>query len=301
MTPKLTPKCEPGVARRPTPVAPYPLVRYHDPQCGSSFSSIDWSEYHTGMDNVDQLAGVLGRFHLVLLHLPIGLLLLLAALELMALNRKWSHATSANRPILTLAAPAAVLTAASGWLLAASDGYSEELIRVHRWTGVGVAVSACALWWVHRCGRTGLYRGLLVLTTGLTVVAGHFGGAITHGRGFLFEPVPAGPVEEFGKGDPGRGTVRFATVQPVVTEYCGRCHGPDKSKGGLRLDAVDHVLAGGESGPAVVAFDPEASRMLMRMTLPLDHEDHMPPEGKSQPSPEDIELIRGWILSGAVD
>ena len=42
-------------------------------------------------------------------------------------------------------------------------------------------------------------------------------------------------------------------VRPTLVEHCIRCHGPEKQRGGLRLDTREGLLRGGESGEAVVA------------------------------------------------
>ncbi|MFZ9992470.1 MAG: c-type cytochrome domain-containing protein, partial [Opitutales bacterium] len=49
-------------------------------------------------------------------------------------------------------------------------------------------------------------------------------------------------------------------VRPVLAEHCYKCHGEKKQKSGLRLDAREFVLKGGEVGPVVVPGKPEISR-----------------------------------------
>lgn len=77
----------------------------------------------------------IGRFHIILLHLPIGFLLLLAGLELAARLPRFRNANASAGYILVLAAPASVLTAGCGWLLAGSGGYDAQLLFWHRWLG----------------------------------------------------------------------------------------------------------------------------------------------------------------------
>jgi hypothetical protein len=57
-------------------------------------------------------------------------------------------------------------------------------------------------------------------------------------------------------------------------------------------------LTGGENGDVVVANNASDSEMFVRMTLPKDNDDHMPPEGKTQPSKEEIALIGAWLDAG---
>jgi hypothetical protein len=58
-------------------------------------------------------------------------------------------------------------------------------------------------------------------------------------------------------------------------------------------------VKGGESGPLFVAGNAAESEMVKRLLLPEEHDDHMPPKGKSQLTKEQVELIRWWIDGGA--
>ena len=51
-------------------------------------------------------------------------------------------------------------------------------------------------------------------------------------------------------------------VRPLLHAHCVKCHGPDMVRGGLRLDTAEGFAKGGESGPAVVAGDPDKSRLV---------------------------------------
>jgi mono/diheme cytochrome c family protein len=92
----------------------------------------------------------------------------------------------------------------------------------------------------------------------------------------------------------------FATViHPIFTDYCVECHGPDKSKGGLRMDTVEHLLAGGDSGSLFELAGPAKTLLADRLMLPLDDDDHMPPDGKPQLSPDQLAAVLWWLDSGA--
>src|SRR5687767_13665475 len=67
-------------------------------------------------------------------------------------------------------------------------------------------------------------------------------------------------------------------VRPLLSENCQSCHGPDKQKGGLRLDTRPAVLAGGDSGPAVVPGEPDKSRLVKAVRYSGDLK--MPPKEK---------------------
>lgn len=248
-------------------------------------------------------AQFVGRFHPILVHLPIGFLLLLVMLEGIALIPRFKHVSGGSRVILLLSAPLAIGTSLTGWLLADGGGYDATLLQWHRWTGVGVAVATLVLLGLHLRGWGSIYRGLLVVTAVLVAVAGHFGGSLTHGSDYLAAHAPE-PLKRWLGGRPAGsshqdGSAFALGVQPVLNRYCVSCHGAEKSKAGLRMDTHELLLKGGDNGPVIVAGQPDESDLLKRVLLPADNDDHMPPDGKPQPTTDDIALLRWWIESGA--
>jgi mono/diheme cytochrome c family protein len=85
-------------------------------------------------------------------------------------------------------------------------------------------------------------------------------------------------------------------VRPLFLAKCAGCHGPEKSKGGLRLDTADAFAKGGESGPAVVAGDPDKSRLVKAVRGEGDVQ--MPPGKKL--APEEVAVLVEWVERGAV-
>lgn len=96
--------------------------------------------------------------------------------------------------------------------------------------------------------------------------------------------------------------IEFTTqIQPILSENCYACHGPDEAtvEGGLRLDVRELALKGGDSGKAIVPGDPDASQILDRITH-SDPNEIMPPPDKKKPlKPDQVALIRKWIEEGA--
>jgi mono/diheme cytochrome c family protein len=97
------------------------------------------------------------------------------------------------------------------------------------------------------------------------------------------------------------GSVFEKEIQPLLQRSCIDCHGPDKSRGRLRLDSREAVLAGGKSRlPSITTGKPEASELLRRVKLPRDDEDAMPPEDEPGLTAEEIAALEKWIAGGAV-
>ena len=87
-----------------------------------------------------------------------------------------------------------------------------------------------------------------------------------------------------------------ANVSPLLSTHCVACHGPEKQEGGLRLDSLAGLSAGGASGPVVVPGSAEES-VLMGAVGYADEALAMPPDGKIPD--EAIQAIRAWIDGGA--
>lgn len=87
-------------------------------------------------------------------------------------------------------------------------------------------------------------------------------------------------------------------IKPLLAEHCIRCHGVQKQESGLRLDNAKTMLTGGNSGPAVMAGDPDKSLILLAVQGKGDGE-RMPPEGEPL-SAAQIDLLTAWVKVGAI-
>ena len=88
-------------------------------------------------------------------------------------------------------------------------------------------------------------------------------------------------------------------IGPVFERSCVKCHGPDKRKGGLRLDAKRFAMKGGETGPtAIVAGHADTSLVYTMAAHAPDDEDVMPTKGKLL-SLSELETLKRWIDQGA--
>ena len=86
-------------------------------------------------------------------------------------------------------------------------------------------------------------------------------------------------------------------IRPLLKERCVECHGPEKQKADLRLDAKPHAFKGGESGAAIIAAKSADSPLFKRITANGD--ERMPPKGEPLTAAQ-ITSIKSWIDSGAV-
>ena len=86
----------------------------------------------------------------------------------------------------------------------------------------------------------------------------------------------------------------------LLEAKCLSCHYPEKDKGKLDMSTRAKILSGGDSGPAIDLEKPDQSEILLRVRLPHDDDDIMPPTKKGKPlTTEEIKQLADWIQSGA--
>lgn len=237
----------------------------------------------------------LGRLHPLLVHLPIGILVLAFLMELYF--RKKDSETENNIIIFTLAIAAlsSVLSVASGWLLGENGGYDETLLFRHRWMAVGLAIGSVLLYFIKKYPKNwskNMYLPLFIFVMALLGLTGHYGGSMTHGEDYLYKNEKAKKVVIT---DVDNALVFNDIIMPILDDKCVSCHNPNKVKGGLIMTSKEQLLLGGESGSLLVAKKGEDPRLIHHIKLPMEDDDHMPPKGKVQLTNQEIQLLEWWI------
>lgn len=244
---------------------------------------------------------LVGRFHPVLVHFPIALLVVGAALRVLRREDR------AGAVCIHLGAASAVVACVAGFAYLGTDrfhGRALELILLHR--NLGLAATAAAVvasllqltWGARRGAAQLVLAGAAALLVGAT---GHFGGLSVFGEDhFDTAPKPAAKAAAAARPTPPPGeAVDFvAHVRPIFEDACYRCHDARKRKGGLRLDKKKYFVQGGDGGQVVVPGKPIASKLFQLISLPKEHEDYMPSKGRALTEPE-ADVIRRWIEQGA--
>ena len=249
------------------------------------------------------LPDLIGRFHPVLVHLPIGILLLACFFQWLTLKPKFAFLQPAIPVMLFWGMLGAVVACISGYMLSLSGDYDEDLVGRHQWMGITTAILSLVLYLLYQFSineriARGVSFGIIILIT----ITGHLGGSLTHGSGYLAEGLHSG--DEGGaalKPIPNiqEAALYLDVVQPLLRARCYNCHGPNKQKGKLRLDKPESILKGGKDGKAIEPGKAEESEMIERLLLAPEDEDHMPPKEKPQLTRGEIALLHWWIASGA--
>ncbi|UFH54552.1 c-type cytochrome domain-containing protein [Spirosoma sp. KNUC1025] len=259
-----------------------------------------------------------GHFHPLIVHLPIGFLLIAGLLELDRLTRRNSVSVHTITLILFWSAVSATMACLFGYMLSLAGGYDDETLSSHKWQGIAVAVFAWIAWAVksENLGRIVPFAPILYLPTlGIALVlllsTGHLGGNLTHGSDYLTQYAP-GPIRTLAGLSPKQPELKFEPitdvnqakvyqqiVNPILQTRCVQCHNADKSKAKLRLDSPDQIKKGYEDGPVLVAGNSKTSELVKACLLPEEDDHHMPPKGKPQLTESQIAILTWWIDQGA--
>lgn len=252
---------------------------------------------------MSELAEFVGRLHPLVVHVPIGVLILLVFAELVGAKwEKFRFTSGVRLLVVSLALVSAAMAAGCGWLLAENGSFDETLLDRHRLLGFVTLGLTVVLLLVRNRGK--VYQFSLGLTVVALSLAGHNGGSLTHGSDYLSAPLAALLGGENDSGAPvtlAEVQVFDHVIQPVLHAKCVSCHGETKSEGELRLDSYAAILEGGATGPVLVAGEPGESLLLQRLFLPMGEKKHMPPAGRPQVSESEVVLLEWWIAEGATD
>ncbi len=131
----------------------------------------------------------LGHLHPVFVHLPIGFLVLAYVIEYLFKSNK--DKSKLIDFVLVAGILSSLLAALLGWMLSLSGGYEENLLDWHRYTAIAVCIVSIALLAYRKYKkeeyRTPYYHAGFHLMMLALLLAGHFGGEMTHGEGYLLD------------------------------------------------------------------------------------------------------------------
>lgn len=250
------------------------------------------------------ISNFLGRLHPVLVHLPIGFLVVLAAFDLFSYSKRFKY-LQAVLPLLTLFSfVAAVLAAVFGYLLSLEGDYPQQLLANHRNGGWLLLISTGCMALVsntplkkRRHIPTVLQSSCILLLLFLTVYVGHQGGNLTHGEDYLSWDL----LQEKKRPRPdslNAVLVYEDLIQPLLIKRCSQCHRDSKRKGQLTVGSIADLIKGGKTGPAVVPGKPGESELMHRILLDPSDEKFMPTDGKTPLTKDETALLNWWIEKG---
>ncbi|MEX2580067.1 MAG: c-type cytochrome domain-containing protein [Verrucomicrobiales bacterium] len=293
-----------------------------------------WIAYRNADGEGGGLLNFVARFHVVLVHFPIGIVMLALIMEGLSYFTAFSHLRNSIPFTLWLALFGTIGATVLGYLLMRVEDYGGRAMTFHMWFGLSVVVLVLLSLIFYLAGRKALYTLSLVGAVFTTVAAGHFGGAMTHDSDYLTEYAPeaAKPLLTLGlasrqaepahdHSEEAEGTAVTAAVEepepepekalgeqvvytslvvPILEAKCNDCHNENKIKGKLRMDTHELLMAGAEGSdfPTIIPGNADDSELIIRVSLPEDDSDFMPTKGENLTS-EELEILRLWIDAGA--
>ncbi|AIY13458.1 DUF2231 domain-containing protein [Cellulophaga baltica] len=256
-------------------------------------------------NSVPDIVLFLGRFHPLVVHLPIGFLLFAFVLEVFSRWKKNPVLTSGIPLALFLGALSGTVACILGYMLSLSGDYEEGALDTHFWFGIATTAIAFLAWLIRieKINIASLNKlqpniAALTLLVILLSVTGHYGGNLTHGSDYLVKYLPFGGVDK--KELVAVTKVQDAEVfghlvEPILQNKCGSCHNSSKKKGGLSIADSVSILVGGKNGEILIPGDANNSEILKRVLLDPHDDNFMPPEGKTPLTEEEIAILTYWI------
>ena len=250
------------------------------------------------------LIELIGRFHPVLVHLPIGIFVLVIVMDGLTRFDKFAYLSASIRLILGIGILSAILSLVTGYTLSLEGINNQDLVDNHQWTAIGTTALFTAYYFLRQklmAKRLAHTYSLLLLLV-LLAWTGHQGGSLTHGEGFLTEgtldakTITAAPLDIK---DINQAMVYKDLVQYTLNQKCVQCHGSKKQKGKLRLDDLSWIKAGGKNGNLINTTDPSDGELIKRILLDDIDEHHMPPKEKTQLTDAELVIFQWWINAGA--
>lgn len=269
------------------------------------------------MDPVPDILIFFGRFHSLIVHLPLGFLVLALVFELLIRWRRMDQFKPMLKTIWLLSAISGLISVLMGFALSMGGGYDETTLERHKLSGIVLVVISCICYLLSAyrlpvaAKASRMLYGFFVLLAALgIIITGHYGGALTHGSNYLVEYVPRS-LDAFtvSSTDHRKAKRRIESldsvnlfsdaVMPIIQSNCASCHNKEKKKGKLLLTSYKDILTGGETREGVVPGNIATSEIFRRITLPNDHKEFMPGDGKKPLTEAEVSILQWWIQTGA--
>src|SRR3954462_3760431 len=249
-----------------------------------------------------------GHFHPVLVHLPIGILMTGLLLQWLARKEKYKSLEVAVPIVLLVGTIGALISCITGAMLYTTDDYDKSLASWHMIMAITLTLVALMAYAKTKNPQFPADKNLLSISLlVLIMITGHLGGSLTHGSDYLTKPL----LNIFSRDSTASLTIKpvpnvqeaqvyTEVIKPILQTRCYSCHGPNKQKGGLRMDDSLRLMKGGKDGIVIEAGSAEKSELIKRLALSLSNDDHMPPKEKPQLTKSQVALLHWWIDNGAV-
>ena len=213
---------------------------------------------------------LLGKSHLLWVHLPIGFIFLALVLTLL----KWKKPEAPYLILLPLiwrlATLAAIFSVFSGLLL--SENQEGTNLFFHQYAGIFLTMGLIT-YLIFKNDFILIFIGILF------VITIHLGASLTHGEDYLFTE-KSKVITQLNEVE-----LYEDAIVPIFKAKCFSCHKPGKSKGDLDLTNYEKIG--------------DKEELVRRTHLPKSHREFMPSNGKAPLSKEQLAILSYWVEIGA--
>ncbi len=231
-----------------------------------------------------------------MVHLPIGILIF-AFLQL-TYNKFISSKTTVSFNLsfaLFIIFISTLLSAFTGYERATSGGFQGDVLDLHKNMGFALCGFSFVLWFCYnRYKKNRYYYILFFVAILLLSYVGHLGATLTHGAEFL-SLTDESENTKVAISEPLKANAFTDIILPITKSKCSSCHNESKSKGDLLLLTAEQWNKGGENGPLIDKLDKPNSLIAVRIHLPFDEKEHMPPSGKKQLTMDEFRILDWWV------
>jgi len=250
------------------------------------------------------IAAFSGQLHPLIVHLPIGFLILAMLFELVSYSKKYEFLKSSVSITLLLGFFAAVFACIFGYILSLSGDYDYQELNNHKISGIALALGTGLLFLLVSDPvkklieiRRSVFSGLCIFIVALVSYTGHQGGRLTHGSEYLSMKVLLEQPREK-PASVGQAMLFEDVVHPILIQRCSPCHRDGKRKGEFSVQTLADLLKGGKTGAAIIAGSLDKSELFARIMLDPTNEKFMPTDGKTPLTKTETEIIQWWIEKG---
>jgi uncharacterized membrane protein len=243
---------------------------------------------------------IIGNLHPVFVHLPIGIFVFGFLLELYYLAIKKALPSEIRRFTLGITLVSSLISIATGLIIANQGVYDIDAVALHRNLGILFSLGTLVLLVLAKKIAAGapsrFYMPAYTVLLFILIAAGHQGGTLTHGEGFITGTFSESEID-LKIASVEEAKVYTDLIQPVLDQKCVNCHNQNKTKGKLQLTSYEMLIKGGKNGSQMNSDSERLNLLLERIHLEPEDDLHMPPNNKLQLLTDEKSLLEWWAAN----
>lgn len=242
---------------------------------------------------------LIGKFHPLIVHLPIGIFCLAIIFKTMAYLNKNKSLEDILPITIFIGFAFSLLSLGTGYIHANMESIDSSLSAKHQFSAWMLTLWSFILFLLLKKSANLYFVHISWFMLLIQVIlTGDYGGRLTHGINY-FELSKEIHYTRPEIRNPDSAMVYRDIIEPILAAKCWSCHSAKKQRGGLRLDGKDWILQGGKKGKVLIPHDTVHSEISRRISLSEAEDDHMPPNGKPGLNKNEMQILKWWIAGGA--